>query len=107
MNLIDNIKIKMEKFNFSQMTSNSDGKTSGSGVAGLYIIFLAGILLAAAVTVSLKTKDAAFLSQYTTIITVLSGVIVTGSGLLLGRKIKDADLAKDIANKPEETEPKG
>jgi hypothetical protein len=37
------LRAAMEKFSFSQLTSNSDGKTSGSGTAGLYIVFIGGI----------------------------------------------------------------
>ena len=33
----------MERFSFAQLTSNSDGKTSGSGTAGLYIVFIGGV----------------------------------------------------------------
>ena len=33
----------MEKFSFAQLTSNSNGKTSGSGTAGLYIVFIGGL----------------------------------------------------------------
>ena len=33
----------IQKFSFAEMTSNSSGKTSGSGTAGLYIVFIGGI----------------------------------------------------------------
>ena len=36
---IGNIK----QFSFAEMTSNSSGKTSGSGTAGLYIVFIGGL----------------------------------------------------------------
>lgn len=34
------VKEMMGKFSFSQMTSNSDGKTSSSGTMGVYIIIM-------------------------------------------------------------------
>lgn len=37
------LRANIEKFSFGQLTSNSDGKTSGSGTAGLYIVFVGGI----------------------------------------------------------------
>ena len=33
----------IDKFSFGQLTSNSDGKTSGSGTAGLYIVAIGGV----------------------------------------------------------------
>lgn len=33
----------IEKFSFGEMTSNDNGKTSATKVAGLYIIFIGGI----------------------------------------------------------------
>ena len=33
----------IKKFSFAEMTSNSDGKTSGAGVMGIYVIIIGGI----------------------------------------------------------------
>ena len=74
---------KLEKFSFAEMTSNSSGKTSGSGVAGLYIVFLGGLCFV------LGCVDKVFIGKDIDVVT--QSIIFTGIGVtLLGyRKSKD------------------
>ena len=74
----------MDKFSFAQMTSNSDGKTSGSGTAGLYIIFIGGICFL------LGCVDKMFLDKSVDIITQSIILVGIGASLLGYRKSKDA-----------------
>jgi len=73
----------MNKFSFAQMTSNSDGKTSGSGAMGVYICFfgIIGFLFGCI--------DKALLSKTADIMMYSTGVITIGAGLLGYRKSKD------------------
>lgn len=74
----------MDKFSFAQMTSNSDGKTSGSGTAGLYIIFIGGICFL------LGCVDKMFLDKSVDIITQSIILVGIGASLLGYRKSKDS-----------------
>ena len=76
---IGNIK----KFSFAEMTSNSNGKTSGSGTMGTYIVIIGGICFL------MGSIDKMFLSKDIDVIT--QSIIYTGIGAtLLGyRKSKD------------------
>ena len=38
------MKLDIGKFSFGEMTSNSSGKTSGSGSAGVYIVFVSVLM---------------------------------------------------------------
>jgi hypothetical protein len=73
----------IQKFSFAEMTSNSSGKTSGSGTAGLYIVFLGGLCFV------LGCVDKVFIGKDIDVIT--QAIIYTGIGAtLLGyRKSKD------------------
>jgi hypothetical protein len=89
------LRAAMEKFSFGQLTSNSDGKTSGSGTAGLYIVFIGGICF------FLGCIDKMFLDKSTDIL-VQSIIFVTIGATLLGyRKSKDSGIAE---MEPEKTE---
>ena len=74
----------MDKFSFAQMTSNSDGKTSGSGTAGLYIIFIGGVCFL------LGCVDKMFLDKSVDIITQSIILVGIGASLLGYRKSKDS-----------------
>ena len=66
----------ISKFSFPEMLNNSDGKTSGSKVAGFVIIIVACLcLLACAVGLFLKIDVVGFAG-------VLAGCIITGAGLM-------------------------
>jgi hypothetical protein len=73
----------IQKFSFAEMTSNSSGKTSGSGTAGLYIVFLGGLCFV------LGCVDKVFIGKDIDVVT--QSIIFTGIGAtLLGyRKSKD------------------
>jgi len=77
----------MNKFSFAQMTSNSDGKTSGSGTVGI-IVALAGVVgfIYGVVEYACLSKDGTIMSQSIIVITI-------GAGLLGFRKSKDGNLA--------------
>ena len=74
----------MEKFSFAQLTSNSDGKTSGSGTSGLYIVFIGGICFL------LGCIDKMFLDNSADILTQSIIFISIGASLLGYRKSKDS-----------------
>lgn len=83
------MKNMMQKFSFAQMTSNSDGKTSGSGTLGLFAGF-AGILafLYGTIDYSFMSKDGTIMSQAIIVLTI-------GAGLLGYRKSKDAGVKEE------------
>ena len=66
----------VSKFSFPEMLNNSDGKTSGSKVAGFVIIVVACLcLIACTIGLFLKIEITAFAG-------ILAGVIVTGASLM-------------------------
>lgn len=90
-------KEMMSKFSFAQMTSNSDGKTSGSGTLGV-IAGLAGVLafLYGAVDYSFMSKDGTIMSQSIIVLTI-------GAGLLGYRKSRpDQTPVETVENKTEQ-----
>lgn len=76
----------INKFSFAQMTSNSDGKTSGSGTLGV----IAG--LAAVLTFVYGVIDYSFISKNGDIMTQSIVVLTIGAGLLGYRKSKEASI---------------
>lgn len=77
------MSLDVNKFSFAQLTSNKDGKTSGSGTAG-FIICLVGILC-----FLLGAIDRIWLTKSTDVMTDSTLVITIGAGLLGYRKSKD------------------
>lgn len=77
------LRAAMDKFSFSQLTSNSDGKTSGSGTAGLYIVFIGGICF------FMGCVDKMFLKGTTDILVQSIIFVSIGTALLGYRKSKD------------------
>lgn len=90
-----------DKFSFAQMTSNTDGKTSGSGTMGVVIVttglvaFLAGVLAYI------------FMDEGGTEIMTQSIVLITlGTGLLGYRKSRDGRIpTTSDAERPAVVEP--
>ncbi len=95
----------MEKFSFAQLTSNSDGKTSGSGTAGLYVVFIGGICFL------LGCIDKMFLDKSVDILTQSIIFVSIGSALLGYRKSKDSGVsemeesAKEVVEENTEDQP--
>jgi hypothetical protein len=83
------------KFSFGELTSNTNGKTSGSGTAGIYIVAIGGLCFI------LGCVDKMFLKGTTDIITQSIVLIGIGAALLGYRKSKDANV-----NIPEQEEEK-
>lgn len=75
----------ISKFSFAEMTSNNDGKTSGSGTVGIVISFIGGF------TFLLGAFDKMFFSGTVDILTQSIIVIGIGVGLLGYRKGKSLD----------------
>lgn len=75
----------ISKFSLAEMTSNDDGKTSGSGTVGIVISFVG------ALTFLLGAIDKMFLSGTVDILSQSIIVIGIGVGLLGYRKGKSAD----------------
>lgn len=73
----------LKKFSFAEMTSNSSGKTSGSGTAGLYIVFIGGI------TFFMGCIDKMFLNKDIDVVTQSIVFVGIGAALLGYRKSKD------------------
>jgi hypothetical protein len=80
---IQNKIADIKKFSFAEMTSNSNGKTSGSGTMGIYITAIGGVCFL------MGCVDKMFLNKDIDVIT--QSIIFTGIGAtLLGyRKSKD------------------
>ena len=85
----------MERFSFAQLTSNSDGKTSGSGTAGLYIVFIGGVCF------FLGCIDKMFLDKSVDILTQSIILISIGATLLGYRKSKDSGVTELEESKEE------
>ena len=77
--------LEHNKFSFAQMTSNSSGKTSGSGTAGIYLVFIGGIIGVLATLVAVFTKDA----EVAEVLLFASATLTLGAGLLGYRKSID------------------
>ena len=94
-----------EKFSFGQLTSNSNGKTSATGTAGLYIIAVGGICFL------LGCIDKMFLGNNVDILTQSIIFVSIGSALLGYRKSKDSGVsemeesAKEVAEENREDQP--
>jgi len=74
------------KFSFGQMTSNKDGKTSGSGTMGVYIVLIGGLCFL------LGAIDAAFITKSPTIMLQSIIFVGIGAGLLGYRKAKGSKI---------------
>ena len=92
-------RANMEKFSFAQLTSNSDGKTSGSGTAGLYIVLVGGICFL------LGCIDKMFLDKSVDILTQSIIFVSIGTALLGYRKSKDAGISEidDVNDTPHQS----
>lgn len=80
------LKPNIGKFSFGELTSNSSGKTSGSGTAGLYIVFIGGVCFL------LGCIDKMFLDESLDILTQSIILVGIGAGLLGYRKSKDLNI---------------
>lgn len=78
------MNLDINKFSFAQMTANNDGKTSGSGTMGVYIVIIGGLCFL------LGCIDKMFLKGTIDILTQSIIVITVGAGLLGWRKQKQA-----------------
>ena len=73
---MDTKKTDIEKFSFPEMLNNSDGKTSGSKVAGFVIIIVACLcLLECVLGLFLKIDVVGFAG-------ILAGCLATGAALM-------------------------
>jgi hypothetical protein len=104
-NNMKKFRAAMEKFSFAQLTSNSDGKTSGSGTAGLYVVFIGGICFL------LGCIDKMFLDKSVDILTQSIIFVSIGATLLGYRKSKDSgvsemeEAAKEVVEENTEDQP--
>ncbi len=89
-------RAQMEKFSFAQLTSNSDGKTSGSGTAGLYVVFIGGICFL------LGCINKMFLDKSVDILTQSIILVSIGATLLGYRKSRDAGIENLDGTKEEQ-----
>jgi hypothetical protein len=88
----------IQKFSFAEMTSNSSGKTSGSGTAGLYIVFIGGL------TFLMGCIDKMFLNKDIDVITQSIILVGIGATLLGYRKSKDNSEEPKVEEVTETTE---
>jgi hypothetical protein len=82
-------KCDINKFSFAQLTSNTDGKTSGSGSMGIYIVFVGGLCFA------LGAVSAAFITKTPDIMMWSTSVITIGAGLLGWRMNSNNSITKE------------
>ncbi len=75
----------VNKFSFAQMTSNSDGKTSGSGSAGIYLVFIGGLIVLMGSIAGLFMNA----PQAANVLLAGTGTLTFGAGLLGYRKSQD------------------
>ena len=90
------MKLDIHKFSWSEMVSNSDGKTSGTAFAGLVICMVGTLCFL------LGCLDKMFISSSIDIISqsiVFTGI---GSGLIGLRKYVDSKKSSDEPTAPEE-----
>jgi hypothetical protein len=79
------LRASLEKFSFSQLTSNSDGKTSGSGTMGVLICTVGAFCFL------LGCLDKMFFSKAADILVQSIVFVSIGAALLGYRKSRDAD----------------
>jgi hypothetical protein len=92
------IKLDINKFSFAQMTSNSDGKTSGSGTMGILICAVGSICFL------LGCLDVMFFSKTIDILT--QSIIITGIGAsLLGYRKSQEKLLQETPEEPAKETP--
>lgn len=94
MNLAD-LKENINKFSFGQLTSNANGKTSGSGTMGVYITVLSGLAF-------LYGCYEFHISGKADIMMYSSANIVVGCGLLGYRKSVDKTTIENQTPVPDE-----
>jgi hypothetical protein len=93
---MDTQKFNIKKFSFAELCSNNNGKTSGSGTAGLYIVFIGGLCFL------LGCIDKMFLDKSIDILTQSIVMVTIGATLLGYRKSKD-NFGTSEENKSTET----
>lgn len=82
----------IKKFSFAEMTSNNNGKTSGTGTMGIYICLIGGICFL------MGCIDKMWISKDIDIIT--QSIIFTGIGAgLLGVRVLNRGKAKEEETK--------
>jgi hypothetical protein len=92
----------IKKFSFGEMTSNSDGKTSGSGTAGVYLVFIGGLVIIMGSITGLFMNA----PQASNVLLAGTGAFTFGAGLLGYRKSVDKtslDNGIDPSAKTEDT----
>jgi hypothetical protein len=88
---LKNLRRDLDKFSFAQMTSNSNGKTSGSGTIGIVICGVGSLCFA------LGCFDKMWVSNSIDIITQSIIFVGIGAGLLGYRKSKDNGVKEEAA----------
>ena len=84
---------RLKDFSFAEMTSNGNGKTSGSGTAGIATVGIGLIgFIIGAIDFAVSSSPSSEILMYST------GLVTIGAGLLGYRKSKDKiDLKDDEA----------
>lgn len=96
MKMLGNIK----KFSFGEMTSNNNGKTSGTSTAGLYIIFIGGLcFLLGCIDKMFLDKSVDIINQSVMFTTI--GAALLGVKNVTGSKIQEKEVS---TNSPASTE---
>ena len=84
-------------FSLAEMTSNTTGKTSGSGTMGIYLVVVGGLIGMVCSAWGLYTNS----PQTSTILLYSSATLTLGAGLLGYRKSKDTtEKPKELQNTP-------
>lgn len=85
------MKLNVGKFSFAEMTSNSTGKTSGSGAMGVYIVVMS-VLAFLFGCIEFHYSGKADIMMYS------SANILVGAGLLGYRKSKGNNIPQNGSN---------
>jgi hypothetical protein len=99
MSISQKLKKAIERFSFAQMTSNNDGKTSGSGTMGVLICTVGALCFL------LGCADKMFIGKDIDILNQAIVFTLIGAGLLGYRKsVTKLHAEADIKDDKEETE---
>lgn len=91
MGYVEKLKEQLGKFSLAEACSNSDGKTSGSGTAGLYVVFIGGIGFLSGIA------DRVWGTKSNDVMMYSSGLITIGATLLGVRKANQKNSVMDEA----------
>jgi hypothetical protein len=95
----------VKRFSFGEMTSNDNGKTSGTSTAGLYIIFIGGLcFLLGCIDKLWITKSIDVITQAITF-TLIGATLLGVKNVMNGKKPIATDLVEAPVEEPAPDQP--